>query len=294
MTGDARGVFYLAALIVIWGGNYTWVKLALADIGPLTFNTARYALAAALMAAVFGARGGIARLLPAPGERAPLAMIGLLQIAVTTACTALALERIDATRVVLIIYSMPIWSLAFGALLHRERPSPRTLFGVALGCAGLATLTNPAAMEGWGGAASGFLLAFASVLGWALGAVLYRARSWRSDLWSQTFWQIAVSVLALAPITFMFERAAPIDVTPSLVALLLYNAVVPSVIGYWCWAQALARLPVTQASQVLLLSPVYGVAQNHLVLGEPLTASVFAACAFIIAGAFLSLSGRGR
>ena len=294
MTGEARGAIYLAALIVIWGGNYTWVKLALADIGPLTFNTARYALAAALMAMVLGTKGGIARLLPAPGERAPLAMIGLLQIAVTTACTALALERIEATRVALIIYSMPIWSLAFGSLLYGERASPRTVSGVALGAAGLALLTNPLAMDWSRGATSGLFLAFASVLGWALGAVLYRARAWRSDLWSQTFWQIAVSVAALAPITAAFERDAPIDATPTLVALLLYNAIAPSVIGYWCWAQALARLPVTQASQFLLLSPVYGIAQNHLVLGEPLTAGVFLACAFIVAGAFLSLSGRRR
>ena len=294
MSGEGKGLLFLIALIVIWGGNYTWVKLALADVGPLTFNAARYAGAAGLMIVAFALGGRLERLLPARGERLPLAFIGLLQVGVTTGCTALALRHIEATRVVLIIYSMPIWSLVVGAALFGERPTPRTSFGVALGAAGLAVLTNPLAMAWTGAALPGVLLALVAVFAWALGAVLYRARGWASDLWSQIFWQIAVSVLVLAPIAAAYESSLAINITPSLLANLLYNAIVPSVIGYWCWSQALGRVSVAHASQLLLLSPIYGIVQNHLVLGEPITASTYAACALILAGASLSLRRAER
>lgn len=294
MSREAEGLLFLTALVVIWGGNYTWVKIAIADMGPLTFNTLRYGGAAVLMAIVATACGSFRDITPERGERAALAVIGVLQIGVVTACSTLALRLIEANRVVLIVYSMPIWTLLIGAALFGERANARTLVGVALGGVGLALLTNPFAMSWTSGSAPGVLLALASVIGWALGAILYRARRWRSNLWAQVFWQIAASVCVMIPFALAFERDAPINPTPFLLAMLFYNAIVPSVVGFWCWSQALARISVAHASQFLLLSPVFGLIQNHLVLGEPLGPVVFVAAACILAGASLSLRSSAK
>ncbi len=289
MSRRGEGLLLLTVLVVIWGGNYTWVKVALADMAPLTFNTLRYGAAAILMALVAATRGSIRDSLPERDERLRLALIGVLQIGVVTACSTLALRRIEATRVVLIIYSMPIWTLLLSAALFGERASARTLAGVALGAAGLALLTNPLAMAWTADTLPGVLLALASVLGWAWGALLYRARQWRSGLWSQVFWQIAVSVCFMIPFTLAFELGRPVNVTPALLATLFYNAIVPSVVGFWCWSQALARVSVAHASQFLLLSPVFGLIQNNIVLGEPVGPATFVAAGCILAGASLSL-----
>ncbi len=63
---------------------------------------------------------------------------------------------------------------------------------------------------------------------------------------------------------------------------------VPSILGFWCWARALDRVPVATASQVLLLSPVFGVLLSAAVLGERLGPALAASAALIISGAILS------
>jgi drug/metabolite transporter (DMT)-like permease len=67
---------------------------------------------------------------------------------------------------------------------------------------------------------------------------------------------------------------------------------VPTALAYWCWAQALSRIRASTASQVLLLSPVFGVIQSSLVLGEPLGPVVVASGCCIICGAALTLWWR--
>src|SRR5690606_14398282 len=140
---QSTALFFLAALVVIWGGNYTWVKIVVRDIGPWTFNLIRCWLAVAIMAAVFVAAGRGRQLMPQPGERLGLGIIGLLQLATITTCTALALQWLEASRVVLITYSMPIWTIPLSALLLKERVAISTVAGAALGFAGLVLLTNP-------------------------------------------------------------------------------------------------------------------------------------------------------
>lgn len=291
---QSTALFFLAALVVIWGGNYTWVKIVVRDIGPWTFNLIRCWLAVAIMAAVFVAAGRGRQLMPQPGERLGLGIIGLLQLATITTCTALALQWLEASRVVLIAYSMPIWTIPLSALLLKERVAISTVAGAALGFAGLVLLTNPFAMPWTAESIPGLLLALVAVNGWALGAVLYRRRRWQSTFWQQTFWQLAVTAVVLVPCALAFEHSREIRFTAPMVTITLYNSLFPTVIGYWCWAQALTRMPATAASQVLLMSPLFGMVQSHLVLDEPLGAWISLAAACIVLGAWLSISGAAR
>lgn len=284
-------LLFLVALVVIWGGNYTWVKIAVRDIGPWTFNLLRYAGAVLLMWVAVTAVGRGADILPLREERAGLAVVGLLQAAVITSGTALALQWIEASRVVLIAYSMPIWTLPLSVIILNERAGWATYVGALLGFAGLLLLTNPLAMTWSAETIPGLVAALIAVLGWALGAVLYRRRQWRSNFWQQTFWQLLVTALALLPLPVLFEIDRSVNITTSLVVITLYNCIVPTVLGYWCWAQALTRVPATAASQVLLLSPVFGMVQSHLVLGEPLGAWIAAAALCILTGAWLAVAG---
>ena len=286
---DKVALLFLIALVAIWGGNYTWVKIALRDIGPWTFNAIRYGGAMLLMLAVFGSRGPFSVILPVPEERRGLALVGFLQAGLTTAFAALALQWIEATRVVLINYSMPIWTLPLSLILLGERISLRAGLGAALGAAGLVLLTNPFAMDWNETTLPGVLCGFVSVLSWALGAVLYRRRKWTSGFWQQSFWQIAVTFVFMLPFAIIFETGRSVAPSPSLLLVIAYNMVVPTVVGFWCWSQALSRVSATTASQFLLLSPLFGMVQNHFVLGEPLGAWIGAAAACITLGAFLSL-----
>ena len=290
-SGDRRGsistVGYLLVVIFAWGGNYTWTKLGLENAGPWTFNALRYGLALVILVVVLGIRDPRS-LLPVRGERLGLGLIGFLQIAVMTGATTFAMTMIEASRTVLIAYSMPIWGMALGFFVLGERVSAMMVVGLALGLSGLVLLCAPWAMD-WTsqGAVMGSLIALGGTLAWALASVLYRRRRWKSSFWSQIFGQLAAATITLIPVGSWLE-VQPTHLTPGLGVIIAWNAIVPTLLAFYCWARALDRVPVAKASQLLLLSPVLGVALSALVLGEPVTASLLVSGGLIIAGALLS------
>ncbi len=290
--GDGRlaAAGFLVVLVFAWGGNYTWVKIALTDVGPWTFNALRYGGAALLLGVLLAIHRGPRELLPYPGERLLLAMIGLLQITAMTGMTAVALQWVEASRVVLIAYSMPVWAMLIGLATQHERIDWRVVVGAALGLIGLLALFDPRRMN-WldGSALLGSGAALLGSLGWALGSVLYRVRRWHSSFWQQVFWQVATCALAMIVIAAIVEPGFRIDPTPSLLAIVVYNCLVPTALGFWCWAQALTRVSASVAGQVLMLAPLFGMLLSHLVLGEPLDSGISLSAACIVGGAWLSL-----
>ena len=278
----------LAVLIFAWGGNYTWISLALRDVGPWTFTAVRYVGAAVVIGTALALRGGPAHMMPARGERARLAMIGLLQGAVLTILLTLSLQWIESTHTILLMYTNPLWALLWSVLLLGERFSIASVAGITLGILGMAILTNPLAMPWNAVTIPGVVSALAATIAWALGSVLYRRDKWESTFWQQVFWQLAVSGIVLAVPAIMLEWNHPVRFTPQLIVNTIYNILVPTALAFWCWSQALTRMRASTASQILLLSPVFGVAQSHFVLGEPLTPAVLASAACVIIGACLT------
>jgi drug/metabolite transporter (DMT)-like permease len=279
----------LLLVVFAWGGNYTWVKLGLEDIGPWAFNAWRYGLAALLLAAWLALRHGPRAVLPLASECGGLAVTGLLQVVAMTACTTLSLALVEASRTVLVAYTMPVWSLLFGRAIAGERAGTPALLPAALGLAGLALLFSPWSMD-WGtrDSLAGSALALVGTWAWAAGALLYRRRAWRSPMLSQVSGQILPAAAIMGALALAFETR-PARLTAQLAAVLGWNALVPTILGFRAWAKALERLPVATASQVLLLSPVVGVALSAVVLGERVTGTLAAAAALTIAGSLLAL-----
>jgi drug/metabolite transporter (DMT)-like permease len=278
----------LAVLIFAWGGNYTWISIALRDIGPWTFTAVRYAGAAIVIGTMLALVRGPRRMMPVRGERMRLAAIGLLQGAALTILLTLSLQWIESTHTILLMYTNPLWALLLSVLLLGERFSVASVAGIGLGLFGMAVLTNPLAMPWNAVTVPGVVSALAATIAWALGSVLYRRGKWESTFWQQVFWQLAASAVALVVLAVILESHHAIRLTPQLIAITIYNILVPTALAFWCWSQALARIRASTASQVLLLSPVFGITQSHFVLGEPLTPAVLASAACVITGACLT------
>jgi drug/metabolite transporter (DMT)-like permease len=284
-------VGFLLVLVFLWGGNYTWVKIGLNDIGPWSFNALRYLGGAVLLVTIFVVGGRGSSLLPVAGERLALAYIGFLQAGLMTGLTTLALVFTEASRVVLIAYSVPVWALLWSLVLLGEKLTRVAALGAALGIFGLALLAPPDVLNWDTTTLAGIAFALLGTQAWAVGAVLYRRRRWETPFWSQIFWMIAAVAAFMVPAALIVEGFGAWRNTPTLWIILLYNMAAPTVLGFWCWAQALSRVPAGTASQVLVLSPIFGMVQSHLVLGEPLNEWIWAAAASVSLGALLVLRG---
>ncbi len=217
--------FYLAVMVVTWAGNWPLMKLALGEAPPLPFVLLRLGGSLVVMApALLAAR---APLVPLRGERTGLMWVGLLQVAGFLLCGIIGLAMVPAGRAIVLAYTMPLWAIPIGLWLWPEPLGRFQLAGAAVGFAGLVLFMNPGLVD-WGNwrALAGNGLLVLSAICWAFGSCLYRRRSWRSPIWAQTFWQLAVSTLVVAAVALPSMAAQPIRWSPSLIAILAYNWVV--------------------------------------------------------------------
>jgi drug/metabolite transporter (DMT)-like permease len=278
----ALTALYLSAVILAWGGNWLLMKLVVADIPPLAFTALRVTGAAAVVAGVLVATGR--PLLPPREERRPLAMIGLLQVAVLLGVGIFALRYATAGRAVVLTYTMQLWAIPLERWLVGDRLSRGKLIGAGVSATGLLLYLEPGLID-WTDtrALFGDALLIAGAVAWALGSCLYRRRQWRSDNWTQIAWQFAVSIpLLWLAAALTWDRSIAWSAT--LAGVILFNWLVPTALAYWCWARVLTAMPTAIAGQWLLLTPAFGYLASAAVFGDTVTPSMLVSVGLILVG----------
>jgi drug/metabolite transporter (DMT)-like permease len=282
--------FYLAIVVVSWAANWPLMKLALADAPPLSFVMLRLVGTLALMAAAMPLLR--TKLLPERGERLGLCWVGQLQITGFLICSIIGLAILPAGRAIVLAYTMPLWAIPIELWLEPGRLRLYQIGGAAVGFAGLILFMNPALVD-WRDPhilAGNAMLLLAAIC-WALGSILYRRRSWRSGFWAQTFWQLAVSTAVIAVVALPQALGQPVRWSAGLVAILAYNWVVTTALGYFLWNKVLAVMSAGVAGQVTALTPVVGFLLSSAMFGGAVTADVLVSIGLIVVGIILTLRG---
>jgi hypothetical protein len=137
----SSGYLQLCGVVLLWSVNIILVKAALPDIPPFALTSLRFAGAVGLFAVI--ARVLRIPIVPIPGERIRLAAIGMVQIGLVTALTAVGLSYLSAGRATIVIYTMQIWALPLGYWIADDGLTRVGVMGVAVASAGLAMFLSP-------------------------------------------------------------------------------------------------------------------------------------------------------
>jgi drug/metabolite transporter (DMT)-like permease len=281
-------IVYLAIMIASWAGNWPLMKLAVGQVPPVLFVLFR--LAGSLLLVTPGLLAARQPLLPFQGERWGLFWVGQFQIAGFLICSIVGLAIMPAGRAIVLAYTMPLWAIPIGLFLWPEPIGRNQLLGGAIGFVGLVLFMNPGLVD-WSNsrvlAGNGLLLLAA--IAWALGSCLYRRRSWRTPFWVQTAWQLAVSIIPVALIALPGAAGASLRWSTGLVAIIAYNCIVTTALGYFLWSKVLSMVPAATAGQVLTLTPIGGFVLSLAIFGGPLSADVVASIILIVGGIFVTL-----
>jgi len=281
----------LAGAVLFWSTNWLLIKAVLPDIGPFTFNALRFAGSALLLAALLPVLG--APVLPVHGERGGLAVNGVLQIAAMLGLSSLGLLVVPPGRAAVLAYTMQLWALPLAVLIAGEWPSGQRILGGLLAFAGVLVFFNPALVD-WsdGRVLFGNALLIGAAVSWALGASLYRRRTWRTPFWTQTFWQIGASAALVVPLALLMETGQSIHWTPMLLGVLVFNWLIATALCYWWWSKALAVMPASQAGQIVCLVPITALLESAVIFGEPLNAEVLLSVGLIAAGIVITARAK--
>jgi len=250
----------LAAMILIWGYSWVVMKIALEYAHPFDFAAMRVGLGAVLLFALVKL------------QRRPLALssyrmailLGLMQVALFTALSHLALLVAGAGRTSVLVYTMPFWMLAFAHLVLHERIRGAQWLAVVLAFAGLVLIVSPWRLT----SLAGSLLAVAAGAVWALAAVL--SKRWSPpgiDPLLYSAWQLLVGFAALALLAWLHPHAA-VNWTREYIVALGFSALFATAGGWWLWTYVLANTTAGLAGLNSLGIPVVAVLASAVQLGE--------------------------
>jgi drug/metabolite transporter (DMT)-like permease len=282
---DALAAAIMLALCLSWGFNQVAVKLALPEIPPFLQAAIRSAGGALIVTSFAYWRG-----VPLFGRDGTL-LAGLVAGALFGLEFLLIYRGLvwtSASRAVLFLYMAPFF-VALGArfFLPGERLGVWQWLGLALSFAGVAlALGVPAPAADAFGLIGDVMMILAAALWGATTLVVKASALARAPHEKILLYQLVVSapILAIAAAVFGERMSFPSAVP---LASLAYQTIWISSVTYVAWFALIVRYSASRLSAFTFLTPLFGVAAGHFVLGEPITPAFAAAAALVAAGLVL-------
>src|SRR3954447_7176249 len=140
-TNIAVELALLVALATLWGGSYTFIKLGVATIPPITLIAARTAIAGLLLLIVMRLRGIEMPMDIATWKR--FTFQACLNSVVPWTLIAWGERYVDAGLTTILNSASPIFTFLFTAFITKhETVTPRKMFGVIAGMTGICLIVG--------------------------------------------------------------------------------------------------------------------------------------------------------
>lgn len=283
----SRDIGELLLLAAIWGASFVFMRVSVPSFGPLPLALVRVAGAAALLLPLVAMNGQTAAL---RAHWKPIAAVGLANSALPFVMYGVASLVLTGGVMSIINAATPMWSAIMVRLLVGERMTRLRVVGLAVGFAGVAWLAwhSVGTKEGAHGVSPAIAVGacLVATLGYGLAAAL--SRKWLAgvpSMASAAGSQCAAAVALVLPAAFAWPQAAPSAVAWSSALAL---ALLCTGIAYLLYFRLIAHAGATNATTVTFLIPAFAVLWGSVLLDEPLTLSMVAACALILLGTALT------
>jgi drug/metabolite transporter (DMT)-like permease len=284
---SARGWILFAAVSVIWGMPYLFIKLAVEEMSPSLVAWSRLAIAAAVLLPIAWRLGALRGL----GSRwRVLVAFGAVEMAVPWPLIGFGEVRISSSVTAILIATVPlVVALLAMRFDHSERPTPTRLVGMLIGFAGVAALVG-IDIGGRTDELVGAAAILAAAVCYAIGPMIVKRRLSDVDPLGPVAASLGVATLLLTPLA-----AADLPEEP-LSAEALWSVVV---LGLLCSALAflfffrlIAEVGPGRATIITYINPVVALALGVAILDESVTTGAVVGLLLILAGSWVSTDGR--
>jgi drug/metabolite transporter (DMT)-like permease len=282
----------IAALALIWGASFLFIKVAVQDMSPMVLVLIRSASGLVALAVIMTVmRHG---LWPANWKRRllPYAIMAITGGVLPWISIAWGEERISSGLASILNATTPLWAaiLVFW-VIPTERPSLMNYAGVLLGLAGVVILVLP---DIEAGGIRGDLIGAAAVLlasaSYAVSALYQRRKLRGINAYEASLGQLAFTVIFVVPLAVPSVSSVHVELKSiaAAVALGVFGSGIAGAVYYY----VLNTLGPVRGSGVTLLVPVTAVFWGALLLHEAVTLTIVAGMVVILAGIVLTNVGR--
>jgi drug/metabolite transporter (DMT)-like permease len=282
---DAVATASMVVLCLSWGLNQVAIKLALPEIPPLTQGALRSFGALPVVVIIAWLRG--VPLTARDGTLGPGLLAGAL-FGLEFICIYAGLVWTTASRGVVFVYVGPFF-IALGARLFlHERLVPLQWAGLALAFLGIVVAVGVPDPTVDGRVLLGDGLLIAGGMFWAATTLIIKGTALvHVSAEKTTIYQLAISALLLAVgAAVLGERVTRM---PGAVVLgsLAYQTIWVLAITFTVWFALVVKYSASRLAALSFLTPLFGVAAGHFIMGDPLTPTFAVAVVLVVVGLVL-------
>jgi drug/metabolite transporter (DMT)-like permease len=289
----AKEVALLAVLATLWGASYTFIKIGVETIPPVTFIAARTLIAGGLLLAIIKLRGLSLPRDPAIWKR--FFIQACINSVVPFTLIAWAELTVNAGLATILNSTTPIFAFLLTVLITRhEAVTARKLFGVVAGVIGITLIIGLEAFHGVGKEALAQLAIVAATISYAAAAIFGRGFKGLDPMMPAAGSLLCGAVL-LIPVSLVIDRPWTIVPSTHSILALLGLSIFSTALAFVIYFRLIHTLgSVSTTSQAYLRVPI-GVGIGVLFLGESLNPTAWIGLVCVIAGvAAMTLPTRRR
>jgi drug/metabolite transporter (DMT)-like permease len=282
-----RGLVLFAAMCVIWGIPYLFIRIAVHEISPATLVAIRTGVAALILLPIAFTHGGIRGI-----GKAWLWIIVFAAVEVGGPWFALssAEQQISSALAGLLISAVPLGTLIIGiGLRNRQHMGPANVAGLLVGLVGVALIV------GFDLRASniGALVEMAVVVvGYSLGPTIFARYLTRIPSFTVNGIALGLCCIAYAPVAAVqWPQAVP---SPGVFGAVAVLAVVCTALAFLLYFELVKEVGPVRASVITYINPAVAAVLGVAVLHESLTLGMLLGFGLVLAGSGLATRRPAR
>jgi len=268
----------LGVLAMLWGASYTFIKIGVETIPPVTFIAARTLIARGILFAIIRWRG---LALPRVSR---FAFQACLNSVIPFTLIAAAERSVDAGLATILNATSPIFTFLLTALITRHEPvTVRKLIGAGAGIAGICLIVGTEALGGLGHELWAQVAIVVATICYAGAAIFGRGFKGLDPMLPAAGSMLCGAVM-LVPLSLVVDQ--PWTLTPSMASILalLGLSVFSTALAFVIYFRLIHTLgSVGTTSQAYLRVPI-GVGIGAVFLGESLGPTAWLGMGFVVAG----------
>ncbi len=274
-------------VVVIWGINFLFVKLALVDFSPLLLCALRFILAS--IPAIFFIKP------PAISFRL-IILYGLIMFALQFTFVFIGMHvGMTPGMASLIMQTQVFFSMFFAVFLLGEKTNYWQILGALVSFIGIGLVATHFDANV---SLLGFICILCAAASWGLGNLITK-KTKQISMIALVIWGSFIASVPMILLALLFEGTESFKISIQQLSWLglsslLYIVYISTWIGYGVWNWLLSRHPVGTVVPFTLLVPVVGILSSVMIFGEPFQLWKLVAGLLVISGLFINLFGGRR
>ncbi|MBE7550164.1 MAG: EamA family transporter [Anaerolineales bacterium] len=282
-----KNFLLLLVLAALWGPSFLFIKVAVAEIPPLTIVLGRVGIGGLLLYAILRLQG---RNLPPLGRVwLHFAFAAIVQNAIPFLLFGWGEQYIDSALAAILNGTTPLFTLLLAHMFTSDdRLTPTKTLGTFIGFSGLALLIGPSLLGGVKATTWGLIAVAVASLCYGI-AIVYGRRNLRGlpPMVAPTA-QLLLATLFMLPLSLVLEQPfnLPAPSWPALGSLLALGAFGTG-LAFVVYYRIMEQTSATYVSMVTYLVPIFGVILGVVILNEQLGWNAYLGCALILLGVMI-------